>query len=440
MVDFSRRTEAGRRETSRDEAPRRSTRDEEAPRRSSSRDEEAPRRSRDDDDAPRGRGRGDDDSSGFTYTKRTREQVEKRATMTGGAEFDKIFKDHIKVFSPKKGENRVRFLPATWPKPVHYGWDIFVHYGVGPDRQSYLDLKRMRDEPDPIDDERNELRRAGHTDEAALQLIRDLNSRRRVACYIVDRDNEGEGVQMWAMAQTLDQDISASSVDSETGEVLDIDDPEDGYDVSFRKEGEGLNTKYKGITIARRSSRLGVKGALEYAIKYPIPDQLQFFTYDEIAKEFGAGGSHRERRDDGRSSDREERSSGRTRDREESGSRDDDRGRDRASRDAAPQDDDRGADRGRRGASDRERAEPEITYETVQAMTGAELDALVEAQGLDKINPADAEDDAQLRDWICEDLKLEKPTARESVQRRSAAPAEDTGDKLAEMRASRGRR
>lgn len=363
--------------------------------------------------------------------------------MTGGTDFDKIFKDHIKVFSPKKGENRVRFLPATWPDPAHYGWDIFVHYGVGPDRQSYLDLKRMLDKPDPIDEERNELRRLGRTDEQSLKEIRDLNSTRRVACYIIDRDNEADGVQAWPMAQTLDQDISASSVDDD-GAVLDIDHPEEGYDVSFRKEGEKLNTKYKGITISRRPSRLGKKEWLEYAIKHPLPDQLQFFSYEDIAKEFGGGGVHRERAEDelpARGEDRDVRGS---RDREEGSSRDDDRGRDRGSRDDAPsRRDDRDSDRSRGAARDRERAEEEITWETVEAMTGAELDALVTSDDrLSKIDPAEATDDAQLRAWICEDLKLEKLSARESVtRRRAAAPADDAPeDKLAALREARSRR
>lgn len=76
-------------------------------------------------------------------------------------------------------------------------------------------------------------------------------------------------------------------------------------------------------------------------------------------------------------------------------------------------------------------------------MTGAELDALVTSDDrLSKIDPAEATDDAQLRAWICEDLKLEKLSARESVtRRRAAAPADDAPeDKLAALREARSRR
>ena len=78
-------------------------------------------------------------------------------------------------------------------------------------------------------------------------------------------------------------------------------------------------------------------------------------------------------------------------------------------------------------------------------MTFDEMQALCESNSkLSTIVPDESKDDDELREWICEDLKLEKPTAREQVQttRRSAAApaAEPPEDKLAEMRAARGRR
>ena len=417
MVDFNRRT------TRDDDRGSRSSRDE--------------RPSRGRDDAPRGgrdEPRGSGSSSKFTYTPRTREQVEKRAT-AGASDFDKILKPHIKVWTPAKGENRVRILPATWPNPIHYGYDIYVHYGVGPDRQAYLDLQRMLDKPDPIDEERNILRRSGRASE---QEIRDLNSSRRVLCYIIDRNHEEEGVQAWTMAQTVDQSISAVSVDQDTKEVLNIDDPDEGYDVSFRKDGEKLQTKYTGISISRRPSRLGKSEWLDFAIDNPLPDQLQFYSYEEIAKEFGGGGVHRER-DEGR----QERGESDDRGRDDGRREDSDRGRDRGVRDAAPEE---SRDDSRRGArNDRSREEQALDYDTVMQMTFDEMQALCESNSkLSTIVPDESKDDDELREWICEDLKLEKPTAREQVQttRRSAAApaAEPPEDKLAEMRAARGRR
>ena len=363
----------------------------------------------------------------------------------GANDFDKIVKENVKQWTPRKGDNRVRILPPTWPDPKHYGFDIFVHYGVGADRASYLDLDKMLGKPDPITEEVIELRRnpGDMTDEE----IKAMDSKRRVGVWLIDRDEEDEGVQFWAMPWTIDRDISVVSVDKATGEVLNIDDPEDGYDVEFRKDGEKRNTKYTGVSIARRSSRLGKDAWLKFAIDNPIPDQLQYFTYEEIAKTFGGGGAHRER-DRDTEDERSSRGNARGRDdREDSdrrGSREDS-GRDRAAddRDDRRGTRDREADGGgrERGGRDRDRTvdEPALTWEAVHEMTSEELDALCESNpDLKDIEPSKAETDAELADWICEDLKLKKAEA--STRRRITEPPADAGDKMAEMRGRRERR
>lgn len=373
----------------------------------------------------------------------------------GANEFDKIVKDGIKQWTPQKGDNRIRILPPTWPDPKHYGFDIYVHYGVGADRGSYLDLDKMKEEPDPITEEVVELRRdpGDMTDDE----IKAMDSKRRVGIYLVDRDDEAEGVQFWAMPWTVDKEISIVSQDKSSGEVLMIDHPEDGYDVTFRKDGEKRNTKYTGVSISRRSSPLGKAEWLDFAVDSPIPSILQYFTYDEIAKAFGGGGAHRERdrdAEDGRS-DR-----GNARSRDDRG-REDDRGaRGGSSRDRDPDDRDnrrgrddgktsdrdgreaesRGSrDRGGRGDRDRSVEQPALTWETVHEMTSDELDALVEAQDLD-LDPSKATDDVELAAWICEDLNLEKAATTSRRRITEPKPDAEAGDKLADMRSRRERR
>ena len=391
-----------------------------------------PGRGREPERGGRDPGRGAPASSRYTYQPRGREQVEKRQSM-GANEFDKIFKPHIKMFGARDGLNRLRILPPTWTKPEHFGYDLFVHYGVGPDRDSYLDLQKMKGEPDPISEEQAELRRSGTASE---QEVKDLDSKRRVAVYVVDRDNEAEGVQAWAMPWTIDRDINGVSVDHGTGEVLQIDDPEHGYDIEFTKTGKGIGTKYGAIAIARRESRLGKGEWLDFAIDNPLPDQLQFFSYDEIAKTFGGGASHRE-------SSREERG-GRDAPRDDRGGRDDP-----PSRDGSVDVGGRGGDGGRgrvaepeRAPADRDRgrsAEPALTWEVIHEMTGPELDALVDSDDrLHGIDVNKAESDAQVADWICEDLRIEKAAPRGRT-RAESPPDDSAGDRLAQMRASRGR-
>ena len=369
-----------------------------------------------DRDSGRGSDRGGSrGSSRYTYQPRDKAAVDKRASQ-GSSDFDKIMKPHIKMWTPKSGNNRVRILPPTWEGAQHYGYDIYVHYGVGPDRQSYLDLDKMLGQPDPITEELRELRRSGR---ASDEELKQMDSRKRVVVYIVDRDDEGEGVQAWAMSWTVDKDISVLSVDKGTNEVINVDDPENGYDIEFRRDGEGIKTKYSGIAIARRPSRLGRPEWLDYAIDNPIPDQLQYFSYDDIAKEFGGGGPDR-----GSSDARGEQHQRDDREGSGGGGRDRDRG---------------GEDRGRRAPDTRD-AKPEVTYEMVQAMTSAELDALcADHPDLKDCDPNKAKTDEELIGWICEDLKLSP--AAPARTRVSASPETSPDDRLARMREERvGRR
>lgn len=461
----------------RDEESRSRGREDDRNERGSGRDDDRGNRDRDDSGA-RGRGADRDSDSGsrssrdrdddrggrarssFAYEGRSREQIDKRAKMRG-KEFDRFISDGVKVWTPGDGINSIRILPPTWKGAEHYGLDLYVHYGVGPDRQSYLCLTKMLDKPDPIAEEHATALRDGEDKD----YVKSLEAKRRCGVYLIDRDAEKEGVQFWAMPWTIDADINKLSVDRKTGETLNIDDPEDGYDIEFEKTGTGARTKYEAVAIARRSSPLGNRKWLDYAVENPIPDQLVYFEYDHIAKAFGGAGAHRgreeEREERGRDdSDREDRSRGRDRsDRDEdrergrdrsagSRDRDDDRGSSRgesdrgASRsrdDGNGRDRDREDDRGRRAS--RTRDEPAHSWESIHDMTMEELESFCESEeALQDVNPAKADGRADLADWICEELKIKKT---EVSSRRRIEPddkgKEESSDRLRKMREERGR-
>jgi len=397
-----------------DDRPARSRDDD---RSSRSRDDDRSSRSRDDDRGGRSRDRGDDrggrSSSRFKYQERGAEAAGKRANQSAN-EFDKILKEGIKMFKPNDGPNRVRILPPTWDGADHYGYDIHVNYGIGPDRNSYLSLSKMLDKPDPIAEERTLARNDGDEDYA-----KKLEPKRRVLVYLIDRDHEKEGVQAWAMPWTVDRDISKVSIDRQSGEVLPIDHPDEGYDVEFDKKGQKDRTEYIGVSIARRSTALGRDEWLDYAIDNPLPEQLNFFDYDYIAKAFRGGGEHRDAH-----ADRDDDRGNRGRD------RDDDRSDDRDTR--------RGRDTPARG---RQQEDRKPTYEEVHDMTGEELEATVENYKLD-IDPREAKDDEDLAAWICEEMKLTKAAASSSSRRavvKEDEPEESASARLRRMREEGGR-
>ena len=369
------------------------------------------RRGRDRDDSDRGSSRG---GRGFEYRSRSADDTKRRASQ-GANDFDKILKDHIKMWKPNDGDNCIRILPPTWDGAKHFGHDIFVHYGVGPDRGSYLCLQKMKGEPDPIAEERDVARR-----EEDEKYAKELDAKKRVLVYLIDRDHEKEGVQAWAMPWTVDRDIVKVSVDRQSGEVLPIDHPEEGFDIEFEKKGAQARTEYLGMAIARRSTPLGKSEWLDYAIDNPLPDQLQFFDYDHIAKAFNGAGAHKEKSRGGE-------------DRPSSRDRDDDR------RGGRGRDDDEQEERSSRSSRRTEPAKDESpTWESVHEMTVQELEDLIDQEKLD-INPTEAKDDEDLADWICETMKLKK--SERKTERRSTSRDDDGGDDSASrLRKMRERR
>lgn len=364
-------------------------------------------------------------SGGYEYRERDRAAVDKRAKM-GNSDFDKIVRDGTKSWSPGDGANTIRILPPTWNDAQHFGVDVQVHYGIGPDRQSYLCLNKMSEQvlemADRLQQDNPELAEklrasAGNCPicrERALALkdgdedyAKELDARRRVLVYVVDRDAEKEGLQVWAMPQSIDQDLAKVSVHRRTGAVLPIDHPDRGYDVEFDKEGKGKNTKYKGLAIAREESPLGNDDWLVQAEDDPLPTLLEFHDAEYIERVFGAAGTPAPRRDEGRD-DRGGRDSGR--DRDDRGSRDrDDRGRDRAPARDAPA--------------------PDPTWDEVHAMESGDLDKLAERE-CPKLDPAMFATDEDLADAICDEMGIPEP-------RKRAEPEPAAGDRLANMRRGR---
>jgi len=218
--------------------------------------------------------------SRFQYQQRTREDVKRRANQSGGL-FDSLFKAQFSTFTPKEGKNQVRILPATWDKPTHYGMDVFVHYGIGSDNQSYLCLDATKGEKCPICEERKQADRAGDSDYA-----KSLQATKRVLVWVINRGAESDGPQLWSMPWTIDRDINSLTLEEEGG-ILAMDDPEDGYDVHITRTGTGLKTKYL-VKIARRASPLAddpdkAQEWLDFIVENPLPEVLQCFDYDHIA-------------------------------------------------------------------------------------------------------------------------------------------------------------
>ena len=223
----------------------------------------------------------------FEYRKRTIEDVERRANRST-SEYDSMFLISVRNFKARQGENRVRFLPATWPDSDHYAFDIWSHREIGADRNRYLCRKKMLDKSCCICDEVVKLQREGASKDALA-----IRATPRSIAWVIDRFNEDAGPVIWEMSPRQDKGIAALQRDRRTGTIFLCEDPEEGYDLSFDRKGELLKTEYIGYAFDRASSPMSEDVATmtkwwEFIKENPIPDILKFYENDYISSIFNS--------------------------------------------------------------------------------------------------------------------------------------------------------
>jgi hypothetical protein len=211
---------------------------------------------------------------------------------SGGRDYDSMFKIDVTTFKPRDAENKIRVVPPTSDEMDYWALPIHVHYGVGADNASYLCPRKHGGKKCPICEDYERARKAGKDEEA-----KELRPNQRFLTYLVDRKDEEKGIQVWSMPGKLDGELSKQTVDPETREILQIDNPTAGYDIYFTKEGQGLKTQYTGCKLARKTSDLDDESVLEFAQKHPLPEILQVYSYEHILKEY-EGSSGRSDDDD----------------------------------------------------------------------------------------------------------------------------------------------
>jgi hypothetical protein len=225
------------------------------------------------------------------------EDVVRRSKQSGGS-YDSFLLPDIPFFKPREGENTVRIMPPTWEDTKKWGdnWEIqvYLHRNVGPDEGTYLCLDKCLGEKCPV----CEARRDADPDEADA-----LKPQWRGLCWVIDRDNEKAGPQVWSMPVSLFREINARGVDKKTNAIILLDHPEDGYDLMFTRTGEKKRTKYEGVEVDRDPTPLHddeKKQArwIKYIEDNPLPEILNFYEPDYIEKVLFGQVEKRRKRDD----------------------------------------------------------------------------------------------------------------------------------------------
>jgi len=197
-----------------------------------------------------------------------------------------IFEGTFDVFEALEGHNRIRILPPTWEGARHYGVDLWLHFGVRPDKQKYLCMAktenggwwcRMCDEA-----------RLANSDGDV-----DMRPKRQVLMWVIDREDEDAGPKLYTMHWTLDRDILKLSYDEDSESCLMVEDPDDGYDLTFeRKGGIGLTTEYGAVSVARKPSLISgdqkrQEEWLEFIQDNPIPQILEYEKHRQCLRKEG---------------------------------------------------------------------------------------------------------------------------------------------------------
>lgn len=212
----------------------------------------------------------------FKYQARSEAKWSKRAS---GSLWEGFALDEFPMYKLKE-DNAVRILPPTWADPSHYGWDIWVHYNVGPNRATILCLSRMKNELCPVCEAWSAAEAEGREDAAKLKPMR------RVLVWIIDRKEVPEkGPYLWAMPWTADRSIASLCRDRQSGELYQIDHPDLGYDVYFQMAKKGDFQEYVGWQLAKRPSAVD-ESYLNYIVQHPVNTTLQWRSYAEVLSLF----------------------------------------------------------------------------------------------------------------------------------------------------------
>jgi hypothetical protein len=121
--------------------------------------------------------------------------------------------------------------------------------------------------------------------EELKKYMNSLAPKKTVPMWVIDRKHEDAGPQIYLMTDAMNKEFAARGVDAFDGSLISIEDPYEGYDISFTKTGKGIGTKYIGHDVARRKTPLSTEHGekwLEFIMDHPLPKCLVEFTSDYI--------------------------------------------------------------------------------------------------------------------------------------------------------------
>ncbi len=167
-------------------------------------------------------------------------QKEAAALPSGGGAF----------FKPHQGKNVVRMLPTPKGREPWFTYHKH-HFSLGNERKNVICAKYQYSQPCPLCQKAAKLRATGNKLDA--RKAKALEPSSQVYMNIVDMKNPEKGVQLWTMTPSVFKGIM-DAID--LAGVSNPAHPVKGFNIVFIRKGEGLDTRYKGYTLAREATEL----------------------------------------------------------------------------------------------------------------------------------------------------------------------------------------
>lgn len=199
--------------------------------------------------------------------KRTKETADNRPDSSGKGVLNTSDYEEVNFFKPSKGRNTIDIIPFQvsedwYPKlrspkgqpilvetgDLDYKLEVPIHFGIGPEEQSFVCLQLAFGEPCPVCEER----KAMDDDE----IKKALKPKWRNIYNVNDHGDEEKGTQIFDVSEYLfERELIEEATQSEDG-IVTFSDPDEGSSISFRakevKKGGYTFTEFKSFVFEER--------------------------------------------------------------------------------------------------------------------------------------------------------------------------------------------
>lgn len=148
----------------------------------------------------------------------------------------------IPKFKPVIGKQQIRILPSKFDTENPF-LEMLYYYNIG--NKKVIASPLNWGEKDPIHEFSKSLR--GTNDKENWRMAKKLDPKMRISVYVIDRNDEAKGVQVWEFGKEIYETLLNYATDEEVGDFTDVMVGRDFKLITVGPESTG--TQYNKTTI-----------------------------------------------------------------------------------------------------------------------------------------------------------------------------------------------